>query len=156
MASSPVDVLIDEHAVLMMHIDTIDITRIDIMLLILYSVLTSVLIHALIDARMLIDSLLFILYSITWKNHSVNHFITRSIVEIPPQPLRSIREYTTEPEEWGPGAIVVPPGKSWLYGGLRWGGIIGKSGKSGKNSRILGIWQGHKGVLAWFGDSHER
>ena len=98
MASSPVDVLIDEHAVLMMHIDTIDITRIDIMLLILYSVLTTVLIHALIDARMPIDSLLFILYSITWKNHSVNHFIIYS-VEIPPQPLCSIREYSTEPEE---------------------------------------------------------
>ena len=99
MASSPVDVLIDEHAVLMMHIDTIDITRIDIMLLILYSVLTSVLIHALIDARMLIDPLLFILYSITWKNHFVNHFIARSIVEAPHSSLRSIREYSTEPEE---------------------------------------------------------
>ena len=101
MASSPVDVLIDEHAVLKASIEHIDITRIDIMLLILYSVLTSVLIHALIDARMLIDPLLFILYSITWKNHFVNHFIIYS-VEIPPQPLRSIREYSTEPEEWGP------------------------------------------------------
>jgi hypothetical protein len=68
------------------------------MLLIPYSVLTSVLIHALIDARMLIDSLLFILYSITWKNHSVNHFITYS-VEISHSSLYSIREYTTEPEE---------------------------------------------------------
>ena len=95
-ASSPVDVLIDEHAVLTMHIDSIDITRIDIMPLILYTVLMSVLTSVLIHA--LIDPLLFILYSITWKNHSVNHFIVYS-VEIPPQPLHSIREYTTEPEE---------------------------------------------------------
>ena len=49
-----------------------------------------------------------------------------------------------------------PQCESWLYGGLRWGGIIGKSGKSGITVRIHGIWQGRKGVLAWFGERDER
>lgn len=31
------------------------------------------------------------------------------------------------------------------------GGIIGKSGKSGKTIHNLGFWQGGKSLFAWFG-----
>ena len=75
------------------------------MLLILYSVLTSELIHALID------TLLFILYSITWKNHSVNHFIIQCIVD-PLTPLRTLYESSTHSQKSG---APKHEGPLWLY-----------------------------------------